>query len=279
MASALYEKNNYSQSLRFYEPLWDIPDALDANALLRAGRCYLNLGDKRQAEECFTAAIDVDELNYQPCIDARLELARMYEAAREEREAYILVSEALRLQEAQEEEEDPLDGDMDLNADDMEEDELDPPNLSINRDPRMDAQRKKKPARRVVRMRGDRPKSKAEKPLRSLHPKVQRQRPRVFGYSEEVQKEEERRSVDLATKWQIVRDSREESGPDERGPPESFMTAAGPLVDDFRSYKDFYSWDNYLTHLGIKKAGQKPVTRNPNLVEMAERLSHSKPFQ
>ncbi|EMR71485.1 putative rna polymerase iii transcription factor tfiiic protein [Eutypa lata UCREL1] len=242
VASALYDKNKYAQALRFYEPLWDVPDALDANALLSA--------------------------------DARLELARMYEAAREEREAYILVSEALKLQEAQEEEE-PLDGDMDANVDDMDEEELDPPNLSLDRDPGMDAQRKKKPARRVVRMRRDKPKTKAQKPLRSLQPKVQRQRPRVFGYSEEVHKEEERRAVELATKWQIVRDSREESGPNDRGPPASFMAAAGPLVDDFRSYKDFYSWDNYLTHLGIKQASQKPVTRNPNLVEMAERLSHN----
>lgn len=262
--------------MRFYEPLWDIPDALDANGLLRAGRCYLSLGNKRQAEECFTAAIDADEQNFQPCIDARLELARMYEAAREEREAYILVSEALRLQEAQEEEE-PLDGDMDANADDMDDDEVEPPDLSLDRDPRKDAQqKKKKPAKRAVKMTGNKPKPKSQKPPKPLQPKVQRQRPRLFGYSEEIEKEEVRRSAELATKWQIVRSSREEPAPVDHGPPESFMMAAGPLIDDFRSYKDFYSWDTYLTHLGIKQPGQKPVTRNPNLVEMAERLSHSK---
>ncbi len=277
--SALYEKGKYELALRFYEPLWDVPDALDANALLRAGRCHLSLGDKRQAEECFTAAIDADELNYQPCIDARLELARMYEVAKEDREAYILVSEAIKLQEAQEEEE-ALDGDMDTNADevdeDMDEDELDPPNLSLDRELRGDQQRKKKLARRVVRMRAGESKPKTPRPPRPLRPKVQRQRPRVFGLSEEVRKEEERRSAELATQWQIARASREELEPTGHGPPETFMMAAGALIDDFRSYKDFYSWENYLTHLGINQASQKPVTRNPNLVEMAERLSHSK---
>ncbi|RYP54600.1 hypothetical protein DL768_000660 [Monosporascus sp. mg162] len=277
-ASALYDKNKYSLALGFYEPLWDVPDALDANALLKAGRCYLSLGDKRQAEECFTAAIDVDELNYQPCIDARLELARMYEAAREDREAYILVSEAIKLQEAQEEEE-PLDGDMDANADeedeDMDEEEFDPSSMSLDPKPRGKQQQKKKPSRRVAGIRSDKPKPKAQRPLRSLQPRVPRQRPRVFGLSEEVQKEEERRAAELASHWQTVRASRHEPRSSDDGPSQSFISAAGALIDDFRSYKDFYSWDKYLSHLGIKQAEQKLVTRNRNLVEMAERLSHN----
>ncbi|RYP72438.1 hypothetical protein DL771_004233 [Monosporascus sp. 5C6A] len=277
-ASALYDKNKYSLALGFYEPLWNVPDALDANALLKAGRCYLSLGDKRQAEECFTAAIDVDELNYQPCIDARLELARMYEAAREDREAYILVSEALKLQEAQEEEE-PLDGDMDANGDeedeDMDEEEFGPSSMSLDPKPRRKQQQKKKPSRRVAGIGPDKPKPKGQRPLRSLQPRVPRQRPRVFGLSEEVQKEEERRAAELASHWQTVRASWHEPRSSEEEPSQSFISAAGALVDDFRSYKDFYSWDKYLSHLGIKQAQQKLVTRNRNLVEMAERLSHT----
>ncbi|RYO94267.1 hypothetical protein DL764_007865 [Monosporascus ibericus] len=277
-ASALYDKNKYSLALGFYEPLWDVPGALDANALLKAGRCYLSLGDKRQAEECFTAAIDVDELNYQPCIDARLELARMYEAAREDREAYILVSEAIKLQEAQEEEE-PLDDDLDVNAEeedeDMDEEEFGPSSMSLDPKPRGKQQQRKKPSRRVAGIRPEKPKPKVQRPLRSLQPRVPRQRPRVFGLSEEVQKEEERRAAELASHWQTVRASRHEPRSSEDGPSQSFMSAAGALIDDFRSYKDFYSWDKYLSHLGIKQAEQKLVTRNRNLVEMAERLSHT----
>ncbi len=90
-------------AIRFFEPLLSIPDVLDSAALLATGRCYLDAGDKRQAEECFGAAIDVDESNDEASIDARYELAKMYEAAREEQEAYILVNEALRLQQAHDE--------------------------------------------------------------------------------------------------------------------------------------------------------------------------------
>lgn len=281
--SALYEKAKYALALRFYEPLWDVSDALDATSLLRAGRCYLNVGDKRQAEECFTAAIDADEMNYQPCIDARLELARMYEAAREDQEAYILVSEAMKLQEAQDEDE-PQDGDLDLDAEDDDDDDADedmdgegfgPPDLSMDSGARAKKPPRKKPARRVARMRAEKPKRKP-RPLRPAQPRVQRQRPRVFALSEDVLREENRRSEEMAIKWEIVRAARREASPDDRAPPEALMTAAGALVEDFRSYKDFYPWEKYLTHLGIEHTDRKPVMRNLNLVEMAERLSHSK---
>ena len=262
--------------------MWDVPDALDAASLLRAGRCYLNVGDNRQAEECFTAAIDADEMNYQPCIDARLELARMYEAAREDQEAYILVSEAMRLQEAQDEDE-PQDFDMDPDAEDddadedMDEEDFAPPNLSMDPATRTKKPPRKKPTRRVPRMRAEKPKPKPKhRPLRSMQPKIQRHRPRVFALSEDLLREENRRSEEMAARWGIVRASRREAGPHSRGPPETFMAAASALVEDFRSYKDFYPWDKYLTHLGIEHTDRKPVLmRNPNLVEMAERLSHS----
>ncbi len=54
------------------------------------------------------------------------------------------------------------------------------------------------------------------------------------------------------------------------------MRAAKELVDDFRSCKGFYSWEKYLTHLGIDEDKQVYVSRNRNLIEMKERLSHSK---
>ncbi|KAJ8119673.1 hypothetical protein O1611_g10557 [Lasiodiplodia mahajangana] len=103
VASALYESDLREMALRFFEPLLTIPDVLDSSALLAAGRCYLDTGDKRQAEECFSAAIDADESDDEASIDARYELAKMYEAAREEQEAYILVNEAIRLQQAHDE--------------------------------------------------------------------------------------------------------------------------------------------------------------------------------
>ncbi|KAL3959064.1 hypothetical protein ACCO45_007226 [Purpureocillium lilacinum] len=66
--------------------------------LLQLGRCYLTLGEQPAAEECFLAAIDADE----DSIEARVELANMYERAREDEEALILAAEAMALREARE---------------------------------------------------------------------------------------------------------------------------------------------------------------------------------
>ncbi|CAK7217560.1 transcription factor TFIIIC subunit tfc4 [Sporothrix curviconia] len=69
----------------------------DADALVLQGKCNLELHDHAAAEESFLAAIEADEEN----IDARYELAKMYEKAQEKEQAYILVNEALSLEAAQ----------------------------------------------------------------------------------------------------------------------------------------------------------------------------------
>ncbi len=69
----------------------------DAEALVLQGKCNLELHNHAAAEECFLAAIDADDEN----IDARFELAKMYETAQEKEQAYILVNEALSLEAAQ----------------------------------------------------------------------------------------------------------------------------------------------------------------------------------
>ncbi|KAI0857991.1 hypothetical protein F4860DRAFT_505724 [Xylaria cubensis] len=269
VASALYESDLKPMALRFFEPLLSVPDVLDAAALLAAGRCYLDAGDQRQAEECFSAAIDADELDDEASIDARYELAKMYEAAREEQEAYILVNEALRLQRAHDEaEEENDDEDIDQGSDD-------------------DAQnRPRAGAARVRRPRNQR----APRPLKPRAPRttstildadgreVRRPRPRrkVFGRTEEVTLEERRRAEELTMAWRTVHSTREPVDNTTRtGPSDAFMRAAKELVDDFRSCKGFYSWEKYLTHLGIDEDKQVYVSRNRNLIEMKERLSHN----
>ncbi|KAI1423812.1 hypothetical protein F5Y12DRAFT_785755 [Xylaria sp. FL1777] len=269
VGSALYESELRAMALRFFEPLFSIPDVLDSAALLAAGRCYLEAGDKRQAEECFGAAIDVDESNDEASIDARYELAKMYEAAREEQEAYILVNEALRLQQAHDEaegENDEEDMGEYLGSDD------DTRNRAGAGAARKQRSRNQPAPRRL------KPKAPRSFALDKDGREIRRPRPRrkVFGRTEEVTLEEKRKAEELAAAWRTVHDARGLDGNDNGvGPSDTFMRAAKELVDDFRSCKGFYSWEKYLTHLGIDEDKQIYVSRNRNLIEMKERLSHN----
>lgn len=277
-ASALFEAGYLQMALRYYEPLRE-PDLLDTESLVRAGRCYLGIGDKRQAEECFTAAIDQDEINSEACIDARYELAKMYEAAREEREAFILVNEAIRLQEVRDQaREEALKDEQDLGEDN--DDDQGDGDLALPEHPLVPTTKKKetKP-KRTKRP----PKPKAEKIKRipkerkPKAPKPASRRRKVFARTEEVELAEKKRTSELAEAWQVVHESRTSSDADVKGPSNTFMAAAGELVDDFRSYKEFYGWDKFLAHLNIHQAREKIEAQkgNPRLIAMAERLSHT----
>lgn len=259
-------------ALRFLEPLLSVPDVLDSAALLAAGRCYLDAGDKRQAEECFGAAIDADKSNDEASIDARYELAKMYEAAREEQEAYILVNEAIQLQQAYDEAEEENDED------------------DIGGYPGSDDDARNRPRTNAARRERAR-KQRAHRPLKPRAPRkladsaghgtdgreARRPRRKVFGRTEEVTLQEKRRAEELAAAWRIVQSTREPAAnDDETSPSSAFMRAAKELVDDFRSCKGFYSWEKYLIHLGIDEDKEVYVSRNLNLIEMKERLSHSK---
>ncbi|KAI0971753.1 hypothetical protein F4678DRAFT_431779 [Xylaria arbuscula] len=266
VGSALYESDLRPKALHFFEPLLGIPEILDSAALLATGRCYLDTGDKRQAEECFTAAIDVDESNDEAAIDARFELAQMYEAAREEQEAYILVNEAIRLQQAYDE----ADG---------ENDEDDVGEYQGSDD---DARNRSKKARPRNQRGPRRLKPRVSKPaaLDKDGNEIRRSRPRprrkVFGRTEEVTLEEKRRAEELAAAWRTVHETRAPTDNDNGiGPSDTFMRVAKELVDDFRSCKGFYSWEKYLIHLGIDEDKQVYASANRNLIEMKERLSHN----
>ncbi|KAI1769214.1 TPR-like protein [Hypoxylon sp. FL1150] len=267
VATALYEMDNLPLALQYYEPL-RAPDFLETEALFRLGRCYLDVGDNRQAEECFTAAIDQDESNSEACIDARVELAKMYEAAKEDREALILANEAISLQVARAQAREANNG---VDDDDDDDDDY----LANTRGPRtgMGTEPKPKRAKRLPKPRGE--KSKEPKPKAE----PARRRPKVFARTEELQLEEKRRSAELADAWQVIRDFQSASQLDggATSPSNPFMVAAQKLVDDFRSYREFYPWDKYLAHLGIDQAREKVMSRkgSRNLLAMVERLSHN----
>ncbi|KAI1384666.1 TPR-like protein [Hypoxylon trugodes] len=280
-ASALYEAGYLPEALRFYEPLRE-PDLLDTESLVRAGQCYLHAGDKREAEECFAIAIDQDESNSDACIDARYELAKMYEAAREEREAYILVNEAIKLQEARDqaqEEEDKLDEELGDDNDEGQEGagDIELPASILGQGAGTGAEPKTKRAKRPLKPKAERPRAKPKERKPRAQPNPTRRRLKLFGRAEELQVEERRRAAALAEAWETVRKSRALADGTAKTPSDEFMAAARELVYDFRSYKEFYQWDKYLAHLGIHQAREMVQSRkgNSNLVALAERLAHN----
>ncbi|PNH36889.1 hypothetical protein VD0004_g9878 [Verticillium dahliae] len=96
IADALNSSGDALRALDYYELLRNSVYGQDPDLLLDLGRCHLTKGDTGAAEDCFLLTIQVDDSN----IDARIELAKIYEDAREDEEALILVTEAIALQGA-----------------------------------------------------------------------------------------------------------------------------------------------------------------------------------
>lgn len=266
MASALFDAHEYAAALRFYEPLRGDPDALDASQLYQAGRCYLDAGDNRQAEECFTASLDSEDSNLDARIAARYELAKMYEKARQKEEAYILVNEAMELER-----------DRDANAEDSGEEEEESGGEDGEKTPAK-AKAKRKP---VVAKKPRRPRAKKPPKLAPREPREPRKyaprrpRPRIFALDEDRLREENERSAYLAQKWEIVRHGRNEGEQAAEGPGGEWLAAARELVNDFCSFKAFFPWERYLVHIGLRQDKGGSSSTNPMLLKMAQRLKDS----
>lgn len=93
VADALFEASLYQRALEFYQPLELLPEQVDASLHVQMGKCYLGLKSNNQAEECFQTAIQVDDTE----IEARMQLARLYEELNEQQQAFIFVNEVISL--------------------------------------------------------------------------------------------------------------------------------------------------------------------------------------
>ena len=69
----------------------------DPSLHLQIGKCYLRGGQEREAEASFQTTILLDQDN----IDARVELARMYEDLDDQEQAFIYVNDLIRLRREQ----------------------------------------------------------------------------------------------------------------------------------------------------------------------------------
>jgi general transcription factor 3C polypeptide 3 (transcription factor C subunit 4) len=95
-ADCLQEFGFHQEALPYYEALHRVREQTDPSLYLQLGKCYLSQKLNIQAEEFFQAAIQLEEDN----IDARVQLAKMYEDLNEQEQAFIYVSEIMKIRRA-----------------------------------------------------------------------------------------------------------------------------------------------------------------------------------
>ena len=244
IAELLFQRGAYADACEYYEALRVSSAGLDSTALVHLGICYSLLGADSQAEDCYITAINEDPTS----ISARIELATLYERSHEKEEAYLLVAEAIKLRK---------------------ESGIQPNSNSSRGACKPHAgDVKSQPRRRRPRRGRDYG--------RTL---VTRYHPRKLVSAEQKRRQEQERTQKLKSRYELVQSLRAEahcgSGPSFS----AWMAAAGDLVDDFRSFKEFYHWEKYLGFLR-RNAGEacrhEVAQSDPQLADMEKRLTKSK---
>lgn len=95
-ADSLLEAGFHQQALAFYNPLLSLQDQSDPLLYLQVGKSYLHENLNTQAEECFQKVIHLDDSN----IEARIQLAKLYEDLDEQEQAFIYISEIMKIRRA-----------------------------------------------------------------------------------------------------------------------------------------------------------------------------------
>lgn len=236
IANQLFENRKVDTALEFYEFYERLSLEADTDLFVQKGKCYLEIGDRTMAEDFFLRALEEDEEN----IDARVELAQMYEAHQETEQAFMMVNQAIK-----------------LTAQQQQEDEEDNDDFEPNVDGEDDAAVEKVRRRRRIRRKVLREKAKGQRPDR---PK--RQYVRRMANKAKRQEYEDKVTEGFRNKYQKAQELRERMAAGDLAAEEEWMAAAQTLVDDFRSFKDFYPWDKYLSFMGygsfFQENRQKP---------------------
>ncbi|RCI10690.1 hypothetical protein L249_5385 [Ophiocordyceps polyrhachis-furcata BCC 54312] len=247
LAFELHRHGQQPLAIQFLQLLRNFLGDSDPSLLLHLGRSYLASGEQSSAEECLLAAIEAD----QDSIDARIELANIYEKAREDEEALILAAEAMALQEARAH----VTHSFISGSDDATR-----PGVGLSR-------------RRQCRVLSNNAVSAARASYESVVPR--RYRPKRLTDTNKRLQDEQARVAKLSKHYETVRDLKQQivAGREDLIP--AWMATSKELVDDFRSLRRFYSWDKYLHFLGSGRyastcAGEGSPSE---LTEMYERLS------
>ncbi|KAK4167557.1 transcription factor tau subunit sfc4 [Cladorrhinum sp. PSN259] len=216
--------------------------SLDADYLVCQGRYNMAMGDKVAAEECFIAAMEDDEDH----IEARVQLAKMYEGEEEQEgreEAYLLVHEAMNLEARK--------------------------GIRLGLLPKRNRRRGPYGPRKG----GGGPR-KPRKPRDPNKPKTRYVSRRLLNVEKRKQQELEM-TAEATKNFTLMKEMEGAALLGNEQARAAWMKAAKELVDDFRSYKQFYPWDKYIKFLGYvtDEGGQSAIpARNMKLRAMEERL-------
>lgn len=253
LAGSLAQYGHEAHAKTLLEHLRNLPGDADPAVLLLLGRCNLALGDSSAAEECFLAAIDADEMGIEP----RIELANMYERAKEGEEALILAAEAMAIREAQGEA-------MDFSASGHNE---------------SSSSTGEQLARQRAAVGSAAKHSRFGRDI-AAHPMIPRRyRPKRLADPGKRRQEEQAHAVKLAHQYQVVTDLKRQIANGKKELIPAWMESSKDLIDDFRSLKRFYTWDRYLHFLGPKATDEEPTDEHGpenDLSRLYQRLARSK---
>jgi general transcription factor 3C polypeptide 3 (transcription factor C subunit 4) len=247
IADRLAASDDFSMARDYYTVLLQSTESPDPLILLKVGKCYGSEGDAVSAEEFFLAAIDADYTN----VEARVELAGLYEIAREDEEAMVIATEAMLLEEARH-----IGNDIKTYSGTLLEG--------------MNPRRRGLLSRAILNKWSGR---------RVMPESVRRRyRPRRLGDPEARQTDEAHRDNELVSRYQLVLELKARIKLGENSVQGEWAFLVRDVIDEFRSLRQFYSWERYLKFhgaLATPSVGRHMSTAN-SLSQMVERLSKSK---
>jgi general transcription factor 3C polypeptide 3 (transcription factor C subunit 4) len=238
-ADSLVDAGLFQNALSIYISIKQVPELATAYIHIKMAKCFQGLGVGFKAEECLQTAIQVDEDD----VDARMELAKMYEDLGQKEQAFILVNEAIQKK-------------RDMHAV--------PPTPYKNRKrgrPRVNNKRNLDTTHSIVA---------------TKHRRAGTYKPRTLADPEERVKEEIARAKQLDNHYSILLDERGGMRNGDKMSTEKWIDAARDLTNDFRACNAFYDGVVILKFLGYTGIGSQPkVPIDPELTEIADRLSKS----
>jgi general transcription factor 3C polypeptide 3 (transcription factor C subunit 4) len=244
IADTFHAAGLYQRALEFYGPLKEVPEENTGDLYVQMGYCFQ--AEKRQAaaEECFQTAIQLDEQN----VEARMQLAKMYESLNEQEQAFIYVNEVMSIQNGQ------------------------------------NAQSLKKRKRGPRKAKADEPQSEQSKEV-SQQPSDDEDLASVNQHKHKRRRladpkgkleEETSRAEQLQLQYRTLRSRRVEMLNGNRQAARAWMAAARDLTDDFRAVRSFYPFEKHLRFLGYRATeyhAGADIALDDEATAMAERLS------
>lgn len=93
VGDTLKSEDEVEEAIKFYEPLQDVPDALDTAYYNDLAACYVKVGRMTEAEDCYKIVVESNPADW----EARVALAKMYEAQDRRAEALPLITDVVRM--------------------------------------------------------------------------------------------------------------------------------------------------------------------------------------